>query len=75
LAGAKSSRESPEHARLEDEKLLAAQALANSEELASKDAIRAVMMMKHEALNVAFDAAAPAAVQGPAMALAMAVAW
>jgi hypothetical protein len=49
--------------------------LANSEELASKDAIRAVMMMKQEALNVAFDAAAPAAVQGPAMALAMAVAW
>jgi hypothetical protein len=67
-------------ARLEDERrqkteqLLAAQALANSEELADKDAIRAVMMMKQEALNVAFAAAAPAAVQGPAMALAMAVA-
>jgi hypothetical protein len=43
-----------EERRLETERFLAAQALANSEELAGKAAVRAVMMMKQEAINVAF---------------------
>jgi hypothetical protein len=43
-----------EERRLEIERFLTTQALANSEELAGKAAICAVMMMKQEAINVAF---------------------
>jgi hypothetical protein len=43
--------------RLETERYIAAQALANSEELVGKAAVRAVMMMKQEALKVAFGRA------------------
>jgi hypothetical protein len=43
--------------RQEIERFFTAQALANSEELASKAAVRAVMMMKQEALNVVFGSA------------------
>jgi hypothetical protein len=47
-----------EERRLETERFLAAQALANSEELAGKAAVRFVMMMKQEAINVAFGGVA-----------------
>jgi hypothetical protein len=47
-----------EECRLETERFLAAQALANSKELAGKAAVRAVMMMKQEAINVAFGGVA-----------------
>jgi hypothetical protein len=40
--------------RLETERYIAVQALANSEELVGKAAVHAVMMMKQEALKVAF---------------------
>jgi hypothetical protein len=40
--------------RLETEQFLAAQALANSEEMAGKAVVRVAMMMKQEAINVAF---------------------
>jgi hypothetical protein len=47
-----------EERRQETERYLAAQALANSKELAGKAAVHAVMLMKQEALNVAFGGAA-----------------
>jgi hypothetical protein len=47
-----------EKRREETEWFFAAQALANSEELAGKAAVRAIMMMKQEAINVAFGGVA-----------------
>jgi hypothetical protein len=47
-----------EERRLEIERFLAVQALANSEELAGKAIVCAVMMMKQEAINVAFGGGA-----------------
>jgi hypothetical protein len=47
-----------EERRLENERFLAAQALANSEELAGKVVVRAVMMKKQEAINVTFGGVA-----------------
>jgi hypothetical protein len=47
-----------EERQLETERFLAVQALANSEELAGKAAVHAVMMMKQEAINVAFGGVA-----------------
>jgi hypothetical protein len=46
-----------EELQQETERYLAVQALANSEELASKAIVCAVMLMKQEALNVAFGSA------------------
>jgi hypothetical protein len=46
-----------EERRLETERFLAAQAMVNREELAGKAAMRFVMMMKQEAINVAFSGA------------------
>jgi hypothetical protein len=43
-----------EERQQETERYLAVQALANSEELAGKPVVCAVMLMKHEALNFAF---------------------
>jgi hypothetical protein len=51
------ARLAEEH-RLETERFLAAQALANSEELAGKAAVHVVMMMKKETINVAFGGVA-----------------
>jgi hypothetical protein len=45
----------PGNSTSETERFLAAQGLANSEELAGKAAVRIVMMMKQEAINIAFD--------------------
>jgi hypothetical protein len=47
-----------EERRQETERFLTAQALANIEELAGKAAMHAVMMMKQEAINVAFGGVA-----------------
>jgi hypothetical protein len=47
-----------EECRQETERFLAAHSLANSEELAGKAAARAIMMMKQEAINVAFGGVA-----------------
>jgi hypothetical protein len=47
-----------EEHRQETQRFLAAQALANSEELAGKAVAQAVMMMKQEAINVAFGSVA-----------------
>jgi uncharacterized protein YkwD len=47
-----------EEHRQETQRFLAAQALANNEELAGKAAVRTVMMMKQEAINVAFGSVA-----------------
>jgi hypothetical protein len=47
-----------EERRQETERFLAPHALANSEELAGKAAACAVMMMKQEAINVAFGGVA-----------------
>jgi hypothetical protein len=46
-----------EERRQETERFLTAQALANNEELAGKAVVRTVMMMKQEALNIAFGGA------------------
>jgi hypothetical protein len=43
-----------EEHRLETEQFLAAQALANSEELASKAVVRTVMMTRQDATNITF---------------------
>jgi hypothetical protein len=47
-----------EERRLETERFLAAQALANNKELTGKATVRADMMMKQEAINVAFGGVA-----------------
>jgi hypothetical protein len=47
-----------EECRLETEQFLAAQALANSEELASKAAVRTVMMTRQDATNITFSSVA-----------------
>jgi hypothetical protein len=47
-----------EERRLETEQFLAAQALANSEELASKAAVRTVMMTRPDATNITFSGVA-----------------
>jgi hypothetical protein len=47
-----------EERRLETERFLTAQALANSEELASKAAVRTVMMMRQDAINITFGVVA-----------------
>jgi hypothetical protein len=59
-----------EERRQETEQFLAAHALANSEELAGKAAACAIMMMKQEAINVAFGGVAsmpPSCVVGGAL--------
>jgi hypothetical protein len=46
-----------EERRQETESYLTVQALTNSEDLAGKAAVRAIMLMKQEALNIAFGGA------------------
>jgi hypothetical protein len=47
-----------EERRQETKRYLTTQALANSKDLAGKAAVRAIMLMKQEALNIAFGGAA-----------------